>query len=171
MLFCIDFRNLDKVTEFDTKPMPNIEEVMNKLSGYKYFSKIILSYWQVKLTDESKPLTAFEAPWRLFQFKTMSFGLANAGTSFCRLIRIVLLGHRNVDSFVVDTCFFFPPTWENHMTSLLQVLYRLRSAKLTAKPSKFWRVLCYDSEKTAAQADHILIVYGWYYYTYSTTCL
>ena len=31
---------------------------------------------------------------------------------------------------------FFSSTWENHMTSLRQVLDRLRSAKLTAKPSK-----------------------------------
>ena len=32
---------------------------------------------------------------------------------------------------------FFSPTWENHMTSLRQVLDRLRSAKLLGKPSKY----------------------------------
>ena len=42
--------------------MPNMEEVINILLGHKYFTKIDLSrgYWQVALTDESKPLTPFE---------------------------------------------------------------------------------------------------------------
>ena len=41
--FCIDFRKLNKVTEFDAGLMPNMEEVINKLLGHKYFSKIDLS--------------------------------------------------------------------------------------------------------------------------------
>ena len=41
----------------------------------------------------------------------------------------------NVDSFVGDM-WIFTKTWEDHMTSLRQVLDRLRSAKLMAKPSK-----------------------------------
>ena len=62
MRFCIDFRKLNRVTEFDAEPMPNMEEVINGLSGYKWFTKIDLSkgYSYVRLTDESKPLTAFE---------------------------------------------------------------------------------------------------------------
>ena len=27
--FCIDFRKLNKVTEFDSEPMPNMEEIIN----------------------------------------------------------------------------------------------------------------------------------------------
>ena len=105
-----------------------MEEAVNKLSGHKYFSKIDLNkgYWQVVLTDESKALTAFETPRGLFQFTTMPFGLVNAGASFCRLIRFVLLGLRNVDRFVGDTRVFLQR--ENHMTCLRQVLERLRSA-------------------------------------------
>ena len=30
--FCIDFRKLDKATEFDAEPMPNMEEVINRMS-------------------------------------------------------------------------------------------------------------------------------------------
>ena len=105
--FWIDFRKLNKVTEFDAEQMPNMEEVINKLSGHTYFSKTDLSkgYLQVELSNESNALTAFETPWGLFQFKAIPFGLVNAGASFF---------------------------WENHMTYLRQVLNRLRSAKLTA---------------------------------------
>ena len=50
-------------------------------------------------------------------------------------MRIILSKLPNVDSFV-DDMRIFTKTWEDHMTSLRQVLDRLRSAKLTAKPSK-----------------------------------
>ena len=46
-----------------------------------------------------------------------------------------MLGKKNVDSFV-DDMWIFTETWEDNMASLRQVLDRLRSAKLTAKPSK-----------------------------------
>ena len=135
--FCIDFRKVNKVTEFDAEPMPNMEEVIIKMSGHKFFTKMDLSkgYWQVSLSERSKPLTAFETPRGLFQFKTMLFGLANSGATFCRLMRIILSKLPNVDSFVNDM-WIFTETWEDQMTSLRQVLDRLRSAKLTAKPSK-----------------------------------
>ena len=65
----------------------------------------------------------------------MPFGLVNSGTTFCRMIRKILHGVPNVDSFV-DDMWIFTENWEDHKTSLRQVLDRLRSAKLTAKPSK-----------------------------------
>ena len=82
--FCIGFRKLNKATEFDAELMPNMEEMINKLSGQKYVTKNDLNegYWQVKLIDESKPLTAFETPRGLFHFKTMPFGLVNHGAFF-----------------------------------------------------------------------------------------
>ena len=36
--FCIDFRKLNKVTEFDAEPMPNMEEVINRMSGHKWIA-------------------------------------------------------------------------------------------------------------------------------------
>ena len=52
------------MTEFDAEPMPNMEEIINRMSGHKCFTKIDLSkgYWQVVLAERSKPLTAFETP-------------------------------------------------------------------------------------------------------------
>ena len=80
MRFYIDFRKLNKVTEFDAEPMQNMEEIINRMSGHKYYTKKDLSkgYWQVGLTERSKPLTAFEPPRDLFQFRTMPFGLVSS---------------------------------------------------------------------------------------------
>ena len=135
--FCIDFHKLNKVTEFDAEPMPNMEEVINRMSGQRFYSQMDLckGYWQLGLSKRSRLYTAFETPKGLIQFKTMPFSLVNVGASFCRLIRIVLQGLRNVDSFV-DDMWIFTETWEKHLKSIKATLDRLRAAKLTAKPSK-----------------------------------
>ena len=121
-----------------------MEEIINRMSSHKYSTKIDLSkgYWQVGLTERSNPLIAFETPRGLFQFRAMPFGLVNSGASFGRLMRNILSNLPNVDSFVDDMC-IFTETWKEHMTFLRQVLDRLRSAKLTAKPSKC--MIGYDS--------------------------
>ena len=53
MRFCIDYLKLNKVTGFDAEPMPNMKEIINRMSGHKYFTKMDLSkgYWQVGLTE------------------------------------------------------------------------------------------------------------------------
>ena len=52
-----------------------MEEINNRMSGHKYFTKMDLSkgYWQVGLTERSKPLTAFDTPKGLFQLRAMPF--------------------------------------------------------------------------------------------------
>ena len=114
------------------------------MSGHKYFTKMDLSkgYRQVDLKESSKPMTAFETPTCLFQFRTMPFGLVHSGATFCRFMKIILSNLPNVDSFV-DDMWIFTETWKDHMTSLRQVLDRLRSANLLAKPSKC--MIRYDS--------------------------
>ena len=128
--FCIDFCKLNKVTEFDAEPMPNMEEVINRMSGHRYFTKMGLckGYWQVPLSDHCKVLTAFETPKGLFQFKTMPFGLVNSGATFCRMIRRNLDGVTKVDSFV-DDMWIFTKNWEDHMT------HYVRSSKGSGQPN------------------------------------
>ena len=35
--FCIGFQKHNKATEFDAEPMPNMEEVIKRMSGHKFF--------------------------------------------------------------------------------------------------------------------------------------
>ena len=48
---CVDFRQLNKLTVFDTEPLPRMDEIFAELSGSKVFSKFDLSegYWQVAM--------------------------------------------------------------------------------------------------------------------------
>ena len=76
--------SLIRLRKVDAEPMPNMEEVINRMSGHRFYSQMDLckGYWQLGLSKRSRPYTAFETPKGLFQFKTMPFGLVNVGASF-----------------------------------------------------------------------------------------
>ena len=78
--FCLDYRKLNKITRPMAINLPLIDDVINRLSGGKYFTSIDLraGYWQVKCHESSQDLTAFTCHRRLFSNKVMPFGLCNA---------------------------------------------------------------------------------------------
>ena len=58
---CIDFRKLNKITEVKTEPMTTAEDLLQRLSGKKYLSKIDLTkgYLQTPAAPENIHKTAF----------------------------------------------------------------------------------------------------------------
>jgi hypothetical protein len=68
--FCVDFRALNAVTQFDTYPLPLFEETVSTLHGSKYFTVIdcYSGFWQIKIAEEDKIKTGFSTPSGHYQF-------------------------------------------------------------------------------------------------------
>ena len=78
--FCIDLRKLNNQTVKDAYSLPWIDETLDSLQGSQWFSSLDLKsgYWQVKMDEESKPLTALTvAPLGFYECKRMPFRLTN----------------------------------------------------------------------------------------------
>ena len=78
--FCIDYRNLNKVTIHDSQALPRIDDSLDALGGAKWFSTLHLKsgFHQIGIREEDRPKTAFCIPggglwqfsytiWRLYQ--------------------------------------------------------------------------------------------------------
>jgi transposase InsO family protein len=137
--FCVDFRALNAVTQFDTYPLPVFEETVSTLHGSKYFSVIdcYSGFWQIKIADEDKPRTAFSTPSGHYQFQRLPYGLSNSPASFQRLMDIVLRNLSGTECFVfIDVVIIFSDTIEEHTRRLEHVLQRFEKATLQLQPGK-----------------------------------
>ena len=87
------------------------------------------------MKKKARQAKAFLKPKGLVQFCTMLFGLVDAPVTFNWMTRKVLKGLACTDNFI-DGILIHTSTWSEHISALRALLERLRSAHLTAKPSK-----------------------------------
>jgi hypothetical protein len=134
---CCNYKQLNKLTVFDPEPMMSNEDVFNKLSGSKIYSKFDFckGYWQIPMAENSQDYTTFICANGMFKFKVMPFGLINSASSYNRMIRKVLYGTKNLESYV-DDILAHTVEWDDHMKVLREFFQRVRKAKLTLKPKK-----------------------------------
>ncbi len=81
--FCNDFRRVNEVSEFDSYPMPRVAELIDRLGRARFISTLDLTkgYWQVPLSEDAKPKTAFSTPSGHWQYRVLPFGL-HGGPSY-----------------------------------------------------------------------------------------
>ena len=149
---CLDFRQLNAVTERQAFSMPNIAEMLDKLNGAKYFSSIDLgnAYYQVELEEESKKKTAFSTKMGQFCFNRMPFGIAAAPGTFQELMMKVL-GNIDGTAVYLDDILVFTESIEQHYKTLGEVLERIKKAGLRINPEK-----CHILRKELKFLGHII---------------
>ena len=137
--FCIDLRKLNNKTIKDVQSLPRIEDSLDCLDGSTIFSLDLPSgYWQVELTEASRPLTAFTVgPLAFYECVRMPFGLTNAPATFQHLMESCL-GDMCLKWCMIylDDIIIFPKTPEEHIQRLRDVFEKLSSAGLPMKLSK-----------------------------------
>ena len=138
--FCIDLRKLNNWTVKDAYSLPWIDETLDSLQGSQWFSFLDLKsgYWQVKMDEESKPLTAFTVGLLgFYECERMPFRLTNAPATFQRLME-TCLGDLNLHWCIIylDDIVIFSKDLTSDLKRLKAVCQKLKKAGLKLKPSK-----------------------------------
>ena len=77
---CLDPRNLNKAIKRHHHKMPSTDEILSRMSGAKYFTKMDASnaYWQMPLDEESSRLLTFNTPFGRYRYLRMPYGIHSA---------------------------------------------------------------------------------------------
>lgn len=135
----IDYRKLNDKTIDDKYPIPNMEEILDKLGRSMYFTTLDLAkgFHQVEIDERDVHKTAFSVEGGHYEFLRMPFGLKTAPATFQRLMNVVLgdlLG--KICLVYLDDVIIFSTSLEEHLNSIRLVLNRIKKANLKIQPDK-----------------------------------
>lgn len=133
----IDYRKLNEKTIEDKYPLPNIDDILDKLGRAQYFTTIDLAsgYHQVEMDPKDTEKTAFTIDRGHYEFLRMPFGLKNAPSTFQRLMDLVLRGLDNVLTYL-DDVIIYSTSLQEHLEKCQQVFDRLRTNNLKIQLNK-----------------------------------
>ncbi|KAM9950909.1 hypothetical protein ACTFIT_000004 [Dictyostelium discoideum] len=139
MRMCINYTKLNNITVKDRYPIPDINEIWNQIKGSHVYSKLdmISGYYQIRIREGDKYLTAFSVPQGLFEFNVMPFGLCNAPAVFQRTIHKIFKEENRLtlQSFY-DDILSHSKSVMDHTPHLEGIFKKMRDNKLLAKLSK-----------------------------------
>ncbi|KYO42279.1 hypothetical protein Y1Q_0022150 [Alligator mississippiensis] len=135
---CVNYRRLNALAVFDAFPMPQVDELTERIGEAHYISTLDLAkgYWQILVAPADQPKMAFSMPWSLYEFVRMPFGLHGAAATFQRLMDRLLAPHAGYAAAYIDNIIIYSPTWTHHKQAIRAVLSELRQAGLTANLQK-----------------------------------
>lgn len=132
---CGDYRRLNSATTPDKYPIAHIADFTYRLNGCKVFSTLDLihAYHQIPVAPKDQPKTAVITPFRLFQFKVMTFGLRNAAQTFQRFMDSVTR-RLNFCYVYIDDILVASKDHEEHRKHQEILFKRLQAIKLQSTP-------------------------------------
>ena len=89
----VDYGELNKRTLNHSGSIPNMQSTLEKIASCRYKTKMDKrsGFWQVDVTPNAQELLAFITPQgRVFKWKVIPFGVANAPTLFQELMNKIL---------------------------------------------------------------------------------
>ena len=109
-------------------PIPTIESLLARLEGCKYFSILDLrsGYHHIRLSEKSKPLTAFTTHSGKFQWNVLPFGIGIGVQTFSFVINKAIGQCYNFAANYLDDIIVFSRTAEDHLDHLEKVFTALQ---------------------------------------------
>ena len=134
---CCDFRKVNIVTIPDSYPLARVDDIIDDLGQARYLTKLDLlqGYYQVALSANAIPVSAFITPSGLWEWTVLPFGLRNAPATFQRLMNHITADLEGVRCYL-DDLVVWGETWEDHLERLRALFSALSAARLTVNLKK-----------------------------------
>ena len=137
---CQGYRYLNEWTIKNAYPLPLISELMDKIQGAKYFTKLDVcwGYNNVQIKDGDQWKAAFKTNRGLFEPTVMFFGMCNSPATFQSMMDVTFkdLIDKGIIIIYMDDLFLFTKDLMLLEENTKRVLQRLLENDLYLKPRK-----------------------------------
>ena len=124
---CIDYRRLNEVIRKDHFPLPFMDQLLERISGYPFYCFLdgYSEYFQIEIAVEDQENTTFTCPFGTYAYTRMPFGLCNVPASFqqCMLSIFSDLVERIMEAYI-DDIIVYGGSFEDCLINLETVLHR-----------------------------------------------
>ena len=131
-----DFRELNKVIQRHIYPLPRIQDILKRRSGYSFFSKLDVSmqYFTFELDADSQKLCVISTPFGLYKYKRLPMGIKQSSDIAQEVMENLFRDLDNVEVYIDDIgC--FSSSFTNHVYTLDIILTRPEQNGFTVNPS------------------------------------
>ncbi|XP_057808573.1 uncharacterized protein LOC131023048 [Salvia miltiorrhiza] len=136
---CVDYRDLNAACPKDHYPLPRIDQLVDSTFGCALLSMMdaYQGYHQVKMHRGDIAKTAFAVCCGVYGWKSMPFGLKNAGVMYQRMMEKIFKEQlsKNI-SVYVDDMLVRSVRVEDHVSDLEEVFTVIRNNRLMLNPAK-----------------------------------
>lgn len=140
---CIDYRELNKATLKDHFLLPFIDQVLDTLTGKKYFSFLdsFSGYNQIQVAPKDQDKTIFTCPWGTYAYRVLPFELCNAPATFQRVVFIIFfdLIHDCVEAYMDDFT-VYKNSFEEALENLENFIIRCKETNILLSHEKYFMV-------------------------------
>ena len=134
-----NFMYVNTLIEQNRWPIPAVRNVLEHLAGSKYFSAIDLKkgFWQIRITENSRSLTAFSCRGRLYEYKRLPQGMSISPGAF-QSVMMEIFGDQVFKGIMVfvDDLLIYSKTKEEHLKLIKIVLNKLKLSGMKLSPEK-----------------------------------
>ena len=133
----VNLTQINKYVQRENHPLPAVDSTLARLAGAQKFSKLDANsgFWQIKLAEQSRPLTTFITPWGRFMFNVLPYGISFGSEKFQKSISEVLQGLEGVECSI-DDVLVHGQNQAQHDERLKAVLKRISKAGMTLNQDK-----------------------------------
>ena len=133
-----DLRELNKRIKRKPFPIPKIQDMLQKLEGFRYATSLDLNmgYYHIILSPNSSRYCTIVLPWGKYEYLRLPMGLCNSPDIFQEKMGELFAGVEFARAYIDDLLVLSTSTLKDHLEKLEQVLKRLQDAGLKVNASK-----------------------------------
>ena len=156
----IHYKPLNKVLEWIRYPIPNKNDLVQRLSDAVVFSKFDMKsgFWQIQISESDKYKTTFTTPFGHYEWNLMPFGLKNAPSEFQNIVNDIFNSFSHFTIVYIDHVLVYSNSIDEHWKHLYSFLDTIKRNGLVVSAKKIKLFLLRKSNCFKQKFDSLAMI-------------